>query len=671
MVNNLNKKIRRDLLKMKSQVITIALVIASGVAALVGFLSTQDSLKLAQSRFYQEARFADVFAELSRAPLSLEKRLEQIPGVVSLETRVVKHYLLHLPNQLETAVGRFIAYPESEPPQLNRLYLRQGRFLDPRKKDEILISEGFALANHYQPGDQLAAIINGSYEKFTIVGTVLSPEYIYAIRGDAPVPNDRQYGIFWISSKVLEAAADMEGSFNSLSLIAGPGSSIPQIKADLDELLLDYGGLGSYDRENQMSHRFVSDEINQNRVMAVTIPFIFFSVAAFLLNGVISRMVALQRPQIATLKAMGYSNSQVFLHYLAMTLVIVCLGLVLGCVAGIWIGHAMTVLYTDFYHFPIMTFFVRPWLFLLALSMSVGSGLLGVLFSLRSIFQLQPAEALRPPAPPDFHKNLWEKLKISRFFSNKGKMIYRNLTIHPLRTAFSVLGLSFAVMITLLGLHWFDLIQYLVYSQFHLSQREDLQISFVDPVPQRALQELNHYPGVLITEAYRSVPIKIKLAHRQATSALLGYPQQAQLRLALNQDLEKISIPSQGLLISQLLAKKLHAKPGDLLEIEVLEEKRPHLSLVLDGVVEQWLGFAAYMDLQNLQKLLDDDRISMAAVKIDPQYKSQLQLRLKEVPKIASINFKSYILEMFQKSVVQFLLVFAFFLSLFALVIAV
>lgn len=671
MVKSINKKVWRDLFRMKTQVITVALVIASGVAALVAFLSTQDSLKLAQSRFYHEARFADVFAELKRAPLSLEKQLNQIPGVVSLETRIVKDYLLHFPDRVETAVGRFISYPELGSPHLNRLYLRQGRLLDPHRRDEVLMNEAFALSNGLQPGDKIAAIVNGKYEDFNIVGTVLSPEYIYAIREDVPVPNDKNYGIFWTSRKGLEAAADMEGSFNSLSLIAGPGSNIPQIKEELDELLLRYGGLGSYDRRDQLSNRFLSDEINQNRVMAVAIPIIFFAVAAFLLNVVMSRMVALQRPQIATLKSMGYPNGSIFFHYLKMTVVIVVVGVILGIGGGVWLGHELTQLYTDYYHFPIMTFFVRPSLIVLALGVSFFAALMGILFSLRQIFRLKPAEALRPPVPPAFHESLWEHLGISRYLSNTGKMIYRNLTIRPWRTFLGVLGVSFAVMITMLGLFWFDLVHHLIYSQFNLSQREDVSFSFVEKVPERTLHELAHYPGVLTTEAYRVVPVRVRKGHRKASSSLMGYPSGSELRVPLNKDLEKITIPPQGLLISQLLAKRLQAQPGDYLQIEVLEGKRPQWTLRLDGIVEQWLGFAAYMNLSELQSLLDDDLISAAALKIDPRYKRELQIKLKGVPQVAAVNFKDYIIKRFRQTIVRFLLIFAFFLTLFALIIAV
>ncbi|MFO1462859.1 MAG: FtsX-like permease family protein [bacterium] len=671
MVKAIHRKVLRDLWHMKTQVLSIALVLGSGIAALVAFLSTQASLKTAQTRFYQEGRFAEVFAEMKRAPLSIAKRLEQIPGVVSLETRIVKDFLLEIPDRLDTAVGRFISLPATGEPRLNRLYLRKGRMPDPRRDDEAVVSEGFANANGFQPGTSIGAVVNGKYKRFQIVGTALSPEYIYAIRGETPIPDDRHFGIFWTPVRGLEAALDMDGSFNSLSLILGPGSNSHEVIDQLDRYLLDYGGLGAYERKDQISNRFLSDEINQQRVMAIAIPLIFLLVAAFLLNVVLSRMVMLQRAQIATLKAVGYGNWTISLHYFQLIAGIVLLGLAVGIGTGIWMGRYLTVLYTDFYHFPIMNYLIPPRVILIALGVSFGAALVGVFSSLRQVFSLQPAEAMRPPAPPSFHENFWERLPWARWLSNRGRMIYRNLTLRPFRTAMSVAGIGFGVMITMLGLFWWDTLHYVIFSQFSLTQREDVELIFAEHQSPKVLAELSKVPGVLRAEGYRSLPVRLRLGHRHLSTALLGYPENAELRRLLNKERRAVSLPAEGLLVSQLLARKLGAKPGDLLEVEVLEGRREKWQLPIVGIIDQWVGYAAYMDLKALKELLHEDWISTAAIHIDAGKEREMQQELKGLPKIAAINFKRHVLKMFQDSMVRFILVFATALTGFALVIAV
>lgn len=671
MVNHLDRKVLRDLMRMKTQVITISLVIASGVAALISSMSTHDSLKRAQSHFYYEGRFADIFAELKRAPLSLEQRLSEIPGVLQVETRIVKDYLLHIPHRVEPAVGHFISIPENNVLTLNKLYLKEGRLLDPRHSEEVIISEGFAKANAFRPGDRIAAIINGKYKELTIVGTALSPEHIYAIRQETTIPNDREYGIFWMSRKALEAALDMEGSFNSLSLILGPESSGSAVIAELDRILLPYGGLGAYERKDQVSHRFLSDDIAQNRVMAVAIPLVFLAVSAFLLNVVISRLVSLQRSQIGTLKAVGYSDLNLTFHYLKMITVIVFLGSVLGVGLGIWMGRELTRLYTDFYRFPVAIFFVKPSLPLLAGGVSYLAALIGGYAVMRQVFKMAPAEAMRPPAPPAFQHHPSERLRLTRFLSTEGKIVFRNLTIRPVRTLLGLLGIAFAIMVIMLGLFWWDTVHYIIYAQFSLTQREDTSIHFAEHVPEHVLWELEHYPGVVTTEGYRTIPIRLRHMHHHRPTALLGYPRQSKLRLLLDKELRRMTLPPEGLLLSKLLARKLQAEPGDWVEVEVLEGKRQKWSLRTAGVVDQWVGYAAYMELTELQALLDDDLISMATLDIDAKYKNALYSKLKDVPTIAVLSDKGHLLQMFEQTMIRFLLVYAGVLTVFALAIAV
>lgn len=670
-MKQIHRKVFRDLWHMKAQAFSIALVLASGVAALVAFLSTQVSLKTAQTRFYHEGRFGDVFAELKRAPLSIGRRLEQIPGVVSLETRIVRDFLLRMPDRVDSAVGRFISLPDSGMPQLNRLYLRQGRMPDPLRHNEVLVSEGFALANNIKPGESIGAIVNGKYKDFNIVGTALSPEYIFAMRGTTPVPDDRHFGIFWTPRKGLEAALDMEGSFNNLSLILGPGSSSLEVIDRLDRQLLRYGGLGAYARKDQISNRFLSDDINQQKVMAIAIPLIFLSVAAFLLNVVLSRLIMLQRPQIATLKAVGYSNAAIARHYFMMVAVIVLIGLCLGIGLGAWMGRHLTLMFTAFYHFPIMTYIIPPFLILLAFAVSFGAALVGVFASLRKVFGLQPAEAMRPPAPPNFHDSFWERIGFAQRLSNRGRMIYRNLTLRPFRSIMSVLGIAFAVMITMIGLFWWDTINHVIFSQFSLTQREDVELVFSDHQAPSILEELEHYPGVLRAEGYRSLPVRLRLGHRNVSSVLMGYPPDSQLRQLLDKSRKRVDLPPDGLLITQLLARRLQAKSGDDLEVEALEGRRQKWLIPITGIVDQWVGFAAYMDMRALKDLLQEDWVSTAAVKIDPRREDELQSEWNILPKIAAVNFKRHTLNMFRSNMVHFILVFATALTGFALVIAV
>ncbi|MCP5467672.1 MAG: ABC transporter permease [Deltaproteobacteria bacterium] len=670
MVKKLQRKLIRDLWRMKMQVITIALVIASGVGALVGFLSTQDSLKIAQTQFYQRFRFANIFGELSRAPQSIAQQIQNLPGVATLETRISKDFLLHLPQKSYTAVGRFISIPTDSQPRLNKIYLRSGRWLDPETTHEALVSEGFAEANGFKPGDKIAAIINGKYQSFDIVGIALSPEYIYAIRGDNPIPDDRQYGIFWTSQKTLESALNMEGSFNSFSLSLGYGNSEQALIDKIDHLLLDYGGLGAYGRSDQVSHRFISDEINQNRVMAVVIPFIFLSVAAFLLNVVMSRIVGQQRSQIASLKAVGYHNKSISLHYIKFVTIIVFLGAITGSGLGAWIGIKFTQLYGDYYRFPNINYTLDPKIVLFSFLISLFAAWFAIFRTLKNIYQLQPAEAMRPPNPPSFRQKSWEKKYITSKLSNKSKMIYRNLTTQGWKTSLSILGMASALMITTLGMFWWDTIDFVIDYEFFQTNREDALVTFIDRQETKALWELEQYPGILVSEGYHSLPVRIYSGHKKVETALVGYPKNSKIRFMFNDKHQRVYPSGEGIMLSHLLAQRLKLKPGDWVHLEVLEGKRQKWFLPVSAILYQWVGYSAYIDLKSLQNLLDENSIRFAVLKVDALHKATLQEKLKFIPKVVGIHFKRETLRSFKETMVKFILVFASSLTIFAFIIA-
>ena len=334
----LGRKAFRDLIHMGSQAFAIAMVIGAGVAVLVMSLSTLESINWSKDAFYDQYGFADVFAHLKRAPQTVAERIEALPGVARAETRIVYDVTLDVEDMTEPAIGRLISIPDGGLPRLNGLHLRRGRWLAPFQRNEVLMAEPFAVAHRLNPGDEVTAIINGRRQQLKIVGITLSPEYLIQIGPGSLLPDDRRFGVFYMGYEGLAAALDMDGAFNDVSLQLMRGASEPEVLRRLDEITEEYGGVGAYGRDEQVSHQYISDEIRQLRGMATVAPVIFLGVAAFLLNVVLSRMINTQREQIAALKAFGYSKFEIGMHYLQLILVIPIVGAALGTIAGAYLG---------------------------------------------------------------------------------------------------------------------------------------------------------------------------------------------------------------------------------------------------------------------------------------------------------------------------------------------
>ncbi|HET8760426.1 MAG TPA: ABC transporter permease, partial [Nitrospiria bacterium] len=667
----LDKKLLRDLWHTRSQVFTIALVVAGGMGAFIASFCTYDSLQWSRHVYYEVARFGEVFAGLKRAPAPLEARIAELPGVVEAETTVVFDVTLDLPGVKEPVIGRMIGLPNGAQPRMNRLAIRRGRFIEPGRHREVLVSEGFANARHIGPGDRLAAILNGKREELDIVGVVLSPEYVFATRGSS-LPDDRSFGVFWIDRERLASAFDMEGAFNSVVARLAPGAGESAVIADLDRLLEPYGAFGAYGRGDQISNRILSQEISQQRVWGTVLPAIFMAVAAFLVNVVLSRHVATQREAIAALKALGYSNVRIGAHYLAFVSVIVVIGSGLGLGVGWWLGRGMTRMYTEFFHFPHLIFRIQPWVPLLGAGISFVAAVGGALNTVRVVAALAPAEAMRPPSPAQYRRMLVERIGMERWLSPAARMVIRTLERRPFRAAFTSFGVACSVAIIISGTFWRDVVDYMIDVQFNAVEREDASVVLTDPREARVRHEIERLPGVSQVEGAREVPVRLRNGHRTYRTGIIGLSQGAQLRRLLDQDLVEVPLPGDGMLLTDRLATRLGLAPGDTVVVESLEGARITPEVIVVGVVADVFGMVGYMEINALNRLMGEGpSVSSIAVSVDRDRADELYSRLKERPRVATVTVKASALRTFEETSARNILFFTTVITVFAAAIAI
>lgn len=667
----LNRKLLRDLAQMRGQAVAIALVIACGVATFVMSLTTYKSLSRMKTAYYEQYRFADIFAGLKRAPNSLSERIEEIPGVERVQTRVVVEVVLDVPGMVEPAVGRLVSIPDGRTFGLNDLHLRRGRYIEPGRRGEVLVNEAFAEAHGFGPGDRVRAVINQTLEELEIVGVVLSPEYIYQIRAGDIFPDDRRYGVFWMARTALAPAYDMEGAFNDVTLAVTPGASQPEIIRRLDAITEPYGGLGAYGRTDQVSNRYVSNELVQLRAMAFIPPVIFLSVASFLLNIALNRTISTQRDQIATLKAFGYANLEIGRHYLRFALLIVFGGAALGIAVGLWLGNGLTNMYSQFFRFPVHDYKIDPGVLLLAMIIGVAAGTLGVIGAVRRAIHLPPAEAMRPEPPAKYRPTFVERLGWQRFFSQGSRIVMRELERRPMRAILSTVGIALSIAIVVLGSFSKDMVDYLTEFQFHIAQRQDFNVGFVEPATGSAAYELASLRGVIRAESFRSVPVRLRAGHRSRRIAIMGLEKDRELFRVIDMDLHMMELPEDGLLISKSLGEALGVRAGDTVTIEVLEGERPVREITITGLMKDFAGTSAYMEIGALNRFMREGRvISGGFLRVDASETAEFYRQVKNTPRIASVTSQKAALQSFEKILAENMLRMRFFNVLFGSIIA-
>ncbi len=672
MVTALDRKLLRDLRLMWSQVLTIALVVASGVGGFITSLSAVDSLALARDRFYASGHFADVFASVKRAPNSLTATLLSTPGVADVQTTIEQVVRIELPGVVDPVLGQLIGVDALVPARLNLVTLRNGSGLDDGVNQAIpaLVSAGFADARGLQPGARVSALINGKRRTLQITGIALSPEFIFASAQGAPDP--RGFGVFWVPRDALAAAYDMDGAFNRVAVKLAPGASEPAVIDALSAQLTRYGGREAHGRKDQASHAILESEIKEQRVLGTLLPSIFLGVAAFLLNVVVSRLVATQREQIAALKALGYPSSSIGAHYLKLVMVIVLFGSVLGVALGNVLGRQFLHLYAQSFQFPRFEYHLAPWLLVVSISITLVTATLGTLNAILATVRLAPAEAMRPQAPGHYRRTLIEQMGITRI-SPALRMILRNMERRPVRTALSIGGVAASVAIVVMGNFFSDAIDYIVDAQFNVALRSDVVLWMPEAADDSARHELARLPGVTMVESGRDVPVRFSNGHLSERGAVQGLARHAQLRRIVDMDKHVANqLDTDGLVMTDRLASKLGLRVGNMVQVEVLEGRQRTVWVPLTATVVEMMGLNAYMERRALNRLLQEGDLSTQfALAIERGREPELLQATKAMPRVIGAFSKATVLRNMQEVSARNIRIMSTVLTLFATVIAV
>ncbi len=646
-------KLVRDLVRLWPQALAIALVISAGVATLILAVGAYRSLDETRRAYYERHRFADVFANVSRAPRTLLREVGLIPGVLAVEARIVRHAILDMEGVATPATAMVTSLPGHGPQRLNQLYLRSGRLPEGARTSEAVVNEAFALAHHLEIGSTFSAILNGRKRTLHVTGIALSPEYIYAIGPGDLMPDDRRFAIIWMSEAALAAAFDFEGAFNNLTLKLTGGVQPDAVLARLDQLTGRYGGTGATLRKDQLSHAFLDAELKQLNAMARIIPPIFLFVSAFLINMTLTRLIALEREQIGLLKAIGYSRLRIAGHYLELVLAIATVGVLIGYGLGTWFGLSITRLYAEFFHFPFLIFERDPDLYIIAGLLSASAAAAGALRAVWSAASLAPAVAMQPPAPARYRAMAIERLGMFRRASQLTMMSLRHLVRMPVRTAMTGLGLALAGSLLVVSLFSLDSIEHMIDVNFFLAQRQDATLNFAIAEDKRAIESIARLPGVLRVEAFRSVPVRLRVGSRHRKLAIQGLPDQRDLARVIDRSLRAVEIPA-GLVVDERVAELLALKPGTMVEVEPLEGHRRKQMLRLASVIRSDFGLSAYMPLAELNRLMDEGpTVSGTHITYDRSAENALFESVKSTPAIASIALHRLALAKFRETLAR------------------
>ncbi len=656
---------------MRGQLIAIILVIGAGIANYVAFQSTHASLVRSQQTYYAESNFGDVWLQVRRAPMALRERIESIDGVTSVDMRVVAGVVVDIPGLDDPASGIITSVPARGQPPVNRLSMRSGKWFSPLPDNEVIVSYAFASANGFREGDTINAIVNGRWKRLTIIGTALSPEWVLELVPGSMMIDNKRFAVMWMAHEELASLYDMEGAWNSASIDLAPGTPVGGVLARLDAMLRRFGNTGAIARDDQLSHKFLSDEIRQASMTALFVPAIFLGVAVFLLNISLLRFVTTQRAYIAILKAFGYSNMRISMHYIGFAVVAVAGGTVLGLVGGFAIGVKLLKLYLDFYRLPVMEFDVPVFVIIVTIAASLLAACLGAVAAVRTIVRLPPAEAMRPEAPRSYRGGMIERMGVARFFTARGLMIVRNVLRRPVRAGVSVLAIALAMSILVLGRYFLEMFDSIIDVQFHRVAREDAVVTFMTPRSHQAVHDLAALPGVMSVEPFRAIAVDLlfgRSTKRTVVTSVLGDPV---LHRIASMSGTPVHVPAEGVACSSFMARTMGFGVGDTIELRQIDEQRRQFRVVVSALVEDMMGVQVYASVGvTSQFLREQGSISGAYLQIDPLHRKEFNRVIKRLPSMSSVVFRERAMRSFDESYTQFMDISNFYIIFFATLIA-
>lgn len=602
----LDRKLIRDLGRMRLQAAAIALLVACGVSVAVMAFSAQDALSIAEKDYFGSTRFADVFAVCTRAPLQVARDLQQVDGVVAVDARAVKAGLMSVPGLVRLASARLISLPDDPRQALNRLTLVAGRMPAEGRADEAVALKTFLDAAHVGLGQRLTMVIAGREMTFSVVGSVLSPEFVYLPAPASMLPDDAHQGLFWAPRLVAGKATGMDGAFSSVSLKLAPGARLPAVLAAVDRALAPYGGSPAIGRADQVSEKFIDDRIARFGILAWVIPPTFLAVAAGLVHMALGRVVEAERDQIGLLKAFGYSDAEVGAVYLKMAAIIALVGAAAGGLLGAWMGGAVTRLLAQYVRFPHLSLQFSWPAFGLATLFSVAAALAGSLLAVRRAVRLSPAVAMQPPAPTVFRAGVLERLPAWRRLDQPTRMIVRNLERFPMRAALTLGGLAMSLTLLVGTQFMFGSLDRILDQAYFEARHWTDMIGFAELRDARAGAEVARLPGVIAAEPVRYAAARVRANGRDEKVFVTGIDRDAKLARALDADGAVVPLKGRGLILSDSLALSLKVKPGEPVELEITEGRRPRTSLPVTGLDRDYAGLSIFMDRQEMNRLMGD-----------------------------------------------------------------
>jgi putative ABC transport system permease protein len=633
------KKLDVRLLRMikhsKGQFISVTVIVATALCIYVLFNMTTININDAVDLYYGMTNTNDLQVQLVKIPESAVDEIKSIEGIKEAQGRISFDVPLHVEDKDEKVSVRLISTPQSGE-KINKLYWPSGHPVKVNS-DNLVILEQFAKARNIVAGDIITPYINGREHQLTVSGIAASSEFIYLMENEQsllPVPD--KFGVAFVSEEFAQSVYGYLGSYNEVLITIKDNADIDDVIEQIEKKLDKYGVKRITKLENQLSNSVLVQKMDGIEKMSNILPVMFLMVAAVIIVIMLSRIVANDRMAIGVLKALGYRNYDVLSHYTKYALAIGLVGSIIGITGGILLSGPLSQVFVSYFNIPFVTINVYYSFIFKALILTsifcVASGLLGA----RTILHILPADSMRPEAPKSGKRILLERIGFFwRRLSFSWKMVIRNIMRTKRRFIFLVFGLALTYSINAVPLYMGEAMPAMFNLQYGEYQKMDYTVDFTHPMNKSVMKDLNHLVTTSRMEPKLEYPFELKNGWRKKAVNVIGAPHNTAFYEFRDMNNIEVQLSTKGIFVTEALAKILGVKQGDYVTIKNFIPGKNDIKIQVGGVVKQYLGINAFMDIETMQDLLvDKEMITGVAIASTDNVKE----KLKDIKNIAAVR---------------------------------
>ncbi|PKM93485.1 MAG: peptide ABC transporter permease [Firmicutes bacterium HGW-Firmicutes-1] len=636
-MKKLDVRLLRLIKHSKGQFFSISIMVIIALTIYVSFNMVSDNLYNSIYHYYEVTNFGDIFIEVVRVPKTAIDHLYTIEGIESVQGRISADVPLRVEDPKEKVRVRIVSMPNEEK-KINNLYIAEGKELQNNAKKAAVLQQ-FSDARGIKVGDKVRPYISGREYPLDVISIVGSPEYIYLMENEQTLlPAPEQFGILYVTEDFAQTTLGYQGSYNEIMIKINPeyAKRVDGIVDEIEDQLDRYGVKRIVKRENQLSHSMMMQEVAQLETMATSITLLFLIVAAIIINIMLSRIVKNDRMSIGVMKALGYNNLSILMHYTKFSLVIGLLGSMIGMVLSIPMSAAFTNLYIMYMNIPMfeMALYEKYFVYgiLLTSVFCIASGLIGA----RSVLKILPASAMQPEAPKVGHRIWLEKIKfIWNRISFSWKMVIRNILRKKKRAIFLILGIALTYSITMVPIFMSTVWTNIFLLQYGEYQTMGYNIDFSGPMDDSVIREVRQLIDVDTIEPKTEIPFELVNGWKKKAVSIIALPENTNFYHFENMSGEKIFLPRDGVLLADRLATTLGVEVGDDILMKSFLPNGEDTYINVKGIVKQYLGTNAYMTIDTMNTHIGEKGL-ITGVLLDSE--DEVVTKLKDVKNIKQVQ---------------------------------